>query len=70
MEIELIVRILNVIQAGTNWLIQRGMSHDRIQRILDAADGGDVDSSIVQAELNALAAELEATEKLLETEPE
>ena len=57
-----------MIQAGFSFIAERGISRDRIQEILDEADGGDIDSQLVQAELDALGSELDDTENLLDPE--
>ena len=57
-----------MLQAGFAYLTQRGFTRDRIQQILDDAQGGDIESNVVQAELDALAAELDETENLLNPE--
>ncbi len=68
METELIVKVLNMIQAAFAWLQNRGIARDRIQKILDEAEGGDISSDVVQAELDSLASELDETEKLIDSE--
>jgi hypothetical protein len=70
METALIVQILNMIQAGIGWVINRGISRDRIQALLDAAEaeGRDVSQDDVQAELDALSSELDETEDLINDE--
>ena len=69
MEAKLIVQILNMIQAGFTWLTERGINKDRIQQILDDAAGGDISTSVVQAELDALSSELDETEGMLNNDP-
>lgn len=66
MDAKLILGILNMIQAGFTALINRGFNKDRIQTMLDAAVGGDLTSDQVQAELDTVQAELDATAKLIE----
>lgn len=62
MDATLVVKVLNMIQAGFTFLTSRGISRDRIQAILDAAGEGDVSDAVVQAELDSLASELDETE--------
>ena len=55
MELTLALRILNMLQAGTAYLTERGFTRERIQELLDEAaeTGSDITPEIVQAELEA-----------------
>lgn len=61
------LQALNAIQALTAWLAGRGLARDRIQALLDnaAAEGRDLTTAEVQTELDQTAAELDATENLI-----
>lgn len=65
MSAQLVLQILNMIQAGFNFLTQRGLAKDRIQSMLDAAESGDLSTAEVQTELDALQDELDETADLL-----
>ena len=66
MNANLVLGILNMIQAGFTFLTERGITKDRIQAILDQAAGGDIPSEIVQRELDSLQSELDETEDLID----
>jgi hypothetical protein len=66
LDAKLIVNVLNMIQAAFTWLANRGITKDRIQAILDDANGGDVSTEVVQAELDALASELDTTAGMIQ----
>lgn len=66
MDANLILGILNMIQAGFTFLTERGLTKDRIQAILDQAAGDDIPSEIVQRELDALSSELDETENVID----
>ena len=73
MNAALILQILNMIQAGFNWLATRGITRTRAQELLDlaAAENRDVTSAEVQAELDQLQTELDETGELIDgMEPE
>ncbi len=70
MTAQLILQILNMIQAGFNWLTSRGIHKDRIQAMLDAAENGDLTTAQVQAEIDALQTELDETAELIGGDPE
>jgi len=67
MNANIILQALNAIQALMAWLTGRGLQRDRIQNLLNLATAEDRDLTIaeVQIELDALAAELDETENLL-----
>ncbi len=68
MSAALIVQILNMIQAGFNWLTARGINRDRVQAMLDEKNtsGDDFTTTEVQAELDTLQGELNETENLID----
>jgi len=71
-EAVLILKILNMIQAGMGWLSSRGITKDRAQALLDKAeaDGGrDVTTAEVQAELDLLQSELDETREAISEMP-
>ena len=63
MDAVLILKILNMVQAGFGWLSERGIQRDRVQAMIDKADAEDRDvtTAEVQAELDATQKELDAT---------
>jgi len=65
MTAQLILQILNMIQAGFNWLTSRGIHKDRIKAMLDAAENGDLTTAQVQAEIDSLENELDETAELI-----
>ncbi len=67
METVLILKILNMIQAGFGWLSSRGIQKDRVQALIDkaVAEDRDVTTAEVQAELDATAAELKRTGEMI-----
>lgn len=65
MTAQLIVQILNMMQAGFAFLTQRGIAKDRIQAMLDKAENGDLTTEIVQAELDTLESELDDTANMI-----
>ena len=71
METVLILKILNMIQAGFGWLNSRGIQKDRVQALIDkaVAEGRDVTTDEVQAELDATAAELRRTGEMIDGLP-
>ena len=70
MSAALIVQILNMMQAGFNWLTARGISRDRAQALIDnaTANNRDVTTAEVQAELDTLQSELNETENMIDRE--
>lgn len=68
----LILQLLNMIQAGFNWLAARGVTRDRAIALLDkaAAENRDVTSAEVQTELDTLQAELDDTADAIGDLPE
>ncbi len=71
METVLILKILNMIQAGFGWLSSRGIQKDRVQALIDkaVAENRDVTTDEVQAELDATAAELARTGEMIDNLP-
>ena len=65
MTAQLILQILNMIQAGFTFLAQRGFAKDRIQAMLDSAKDGDLTTETVQTELDTLQSELDETADLI-----
>lgn len=63
METVLVLRLLNIIQAGFGWLAERGIQKDRVQFLIDRAvdEGRDVTTAEVQVELDATRKELAET---------
>ena len=63
MEAALILKIISMMQAGFTWLSERGIHKDRVQAMIDkaVAEGRDVTTAEVQAELDAGQKELDAT---------
>lgn len=63
MEAVLILKILNMVQAGFGWLAERGIQKDRVQFLIDRAvdENRDVTTEEVQQELDATQKELDAT---------
>lgn len=63
MEAVLILKILNMVQAGFGWLSERGIQKDRVQFLIDRAvtENRDVTTAEVQVELDATQKELDAT---------
>jgi hypothetical protein len=70
-ETVLILKILNMIQAGFGWLSSRGIQKDRVQGMIDkaVAENRDVTTAEVQAELDATAAELKRTGEMIDNLP-
>jgi phage-related minor tail protein len=68
----LILQLLNMIQAGFNWLAQRGVTRDRAIALIDkaAAENRDVTSAEVQTELDTLQDELDDTADAIGDLPE
>lgn len=64
----LAVQILNMIQAGFNWLESRGIQRNRTQAMLDEKHASETDFTTdeVQAELDTLQDELDETGKLID----
>lgn len=71
MEAVLILKILNMLQAGFSWLGHRGIQKDRVQAMIDKADAEDRDvtTAEVQAELDATQKELDATKAKIDGLP-
>lgn len=71
METVLILKIMNMIQAGFGWLSSRGIQRDRVQALIDkaVAEDRDVTTAEVQTELDATAAELRRTGELIDSLP-
>ena len=67
MEVALVLKILNMIQAGFGWLSSRGIQKDRVQAMIDkaVAENRDVTTAEVQEELDATAAELARTGEMI-----
>jgi hypothetical protein len=63
MEAVLILKIMNMVQAGFGWLAERGIQKDRVQFLIDRAvlENRDVTTAEVQVELDATQKELDAT---------
>lgn len=63
-----ILAALNALQAVMTWLTWRGISRDRIIKLLNRADaeGRDLTDAEVQSELDATAADLDATGDLID----
>lgn len=63
MEAILVLKILNMMQAGFGWLADRGVQKERVQFLIDRAvkENRDVTTAEVQAELDATKKELDAT---------
>ncbi len=68
MNAALILQLLNVIQAGFAWLTQRGITKERALALLNQAEaeGRDVTTAEVQAELDTLQDELDETGEAIE----
>jgi len=64
----LVTQILNMLQAGFNWLTARGINRARIQAMLDEkhTSGEDFTTAEVQAEIDTLTGELNETENLID----
>ena len=64
MEAALVVQILNLLQGGLNWLATRGVTRERALTLLETAqaEGRDVTTAEVQAELDLLQGELDETQ--------
>lgn len=71
MEVALVLKILNMIQAGFGWLSSRGIQKDRVQAMIDkaVAEDRDVTTAEVQAELDATEIELSKTAELIDNLP-
>lgn len=71
MSAALILQLLNVIQAAFGWLTQRGITKERALALLSKAEaeGRDVTTAEVQAELDQLQSELNDTERAIEEMP-
>lgn len=71
MSAALILQLLNVIQAAFGWLTQRGITKERALALLNKAEaeGRDVTTAEVQAELDQLQSELNDTERAIEEMP-
>lgn len=71
MEAIAILKILNMIQAGLDWVVSRGVARDRAQALIDLAhsEGRDVTDAEVQTELDLLQAELDKTSEAIDNLP-
>ena len=71
METVLLLKILNMVQAGFGWLAERGIQKDRVQFLIDRAvnENRDVTTEEVQVELDATAAELSRTAEMIDDLP-
>jgi uncharacterized membrane protein len=71
METVLVLKILNMIQAGFGWLAERGVQRDRAQALIDraVAENRDVRTAEVQAELDATQAALDETADAIDRMP-
>lgn len=58
--------ILNILQAGISYLVNRGVQRDRIQTLIDSAIDGDLSTDQVQAELDATQAALDETGEMID----
>ncbi len=72
MEAALILKIINFIQAGFEWLSARGVQKDRVQFLIDRAveENRDVTTAEVQIELDATQAELDETARMVADLPD
>ena len=70
MENEQIAQTLNTVQSLITWAVNRGIKREKIQAMLDEStlSGQDISDETVQSELDALAAELDETESMLDRE--
>jgi len=68
MEGALILKILNMIQAGFSWLASRGITKERAQNLIDLAtsEDRDVTTAEVQGELDLLQTDLDDTANLID----
>lgn len=68
MNTQLIVQILNLAQSVLNWFTSRGVNRDRVIALLNnaSAEGRDVTTAEVQAELDAGQAELDDTQAAID----
>ena len=68
----LVLQILNMIQAGLNWLASRGVTRDRAIALLDKAkaEDRDITTAEAQAELDLAQKELNMTAEQIEQMPE
>jgi hypothetical protein len=71
METVLVLKILNMIQAGFGWLADRGVQRDRVQFLIDRAveENRDVTTAEVQQELDAAQKELDETREKIDRMP-
>ena len=72
MEAALVVQLLNMMQAGLSWLANRGIARDRALSLLETAqaEGRDVTTAEVQAELDLTQSELDETQGQIDNMPE
>ncbi len=63
-----IVQILNIVESLFTWLTSRGLTRDRVLTILNTAqaEGRDVTTAEVQAELDLLQGELDDTQEAID----
>ena len=68
----LVLQILNMIQAGLNWLASRGVTRDRAIALLDKAklEDRDITPAEAQAELDLAQKELDMTAEQIDQMPE
>lgn len=68
MEVALVLKIINMMQAGFTWLQSRGVHKDRVQFLIDRAvdEGRDVTTAEVQVELDATQDELDKTAAMID----
>ena len=72
MEVAVVLKLINFIQAGYAWLAARGVHKDRVQFLIDraVAENRDVTTDEVQQELDATQAELDETAGMVDGLPE
>lgn len=70
MEKTALLAALNAAQALITFIVNRGISRNRVQSLLDnaASLGVDITDDVVQTELDATKAELDATQALIDRE--
>jgi len=68
-EAVLALKVLNMLQAGMVYFASRGVNKDRVQALIDSAEGGDLTTEQVQAELDAGREELAETQRLIDEMP-
>lgn len=68
----LVLQILNMIQAGLNWLASRGVTRDRAIALIDKAkaEDRDITTAEAQVELDLAQKELDMTAEQIDQMPE